>query len=264
MQPNKLDKLILSETEPGIWTIVVNRPKALNSLNRQTIEQLIKAFNWIERQKNARVILLTGEGEKAFIAGADILEMKDMTSMEAREFSQLGMSLTHLIENNSLPVIALVNGYCLGGGCEIAMSCDFILASENAVFGQPEVTIGIPPGFGGSQRLARKVGAGIANQLLLTGEKIDANEAYRIGLCNKVYSLEELLKTGLNQARKISLNAPKAVHFTKQLAKKSSDLDIQNGCDMETELFSLCFSTQDQKEGMTAFSERRKAKYTGH
>ncbi|WP_372833303.1 enoyl-CoA hydratase-related protein, partial [Pontibacterium sp.] len=157
-------QLFITEQQPGIWLITLNRPKALNALNRQVLEQLHSAIVWIENQPDARVLLITGSGEKAFAAGADIAEMKDMNAQQAREFSQAGMTTMHRIESSRLPVIALVNGFCLGGGCELAMSCDFILAADNAVFGQPEVTLGVPPGFGGSQRLPRRVGPGMAAQ----------------------------------------------------------------------------------------------------
>lgn len=255
--------LLLEQKQEGIWLLTINRPKAMNALNDAVIQQLLAAFDWLQQQEKSRVILITGVGNNAFIAGADISAMQDMDALEARKFSQSGMHLMHRIENCSVPVIALVNGYALGGGCELAMSCDFALASENAVFGQPEVTLGVPPGFGGSQRLIRRVGRGTATQLLLTGEQIKAEEAYRIGLCNQVVAQSELLDAGLQQAQKISRNAPRAVSFTKELANKGADLDIKHGCQMETELFSLCFATADQKEGMRAFSERRPANFTG-
>jgi len=261
-QPTYKD-LLLTQPESGICLLTVNRPNALNSLNAELIDQLLQAFVWLQKQIEVRVILITGAGIKAFIAGADISAMQEMSALEARQFSQQGMHLMHTIENCTVPVIALVNGYALGGGCELAMSCDFALASENAVFGQPEVTLGVPPGFGGSQRLIRRVGRGIATQLLLSGEQVGAQEAYRIGLCNQFYPQDELLSAGLEQARKISRNAPRAVSFAKELANKGADMDIKHGCQMETELFSLCFATSDQKEGMRAFSERRAANFTG-
>ena len=241
----------------------VDRPKAMNALNADVIAELITAMDWLEAQEGLRVVLLSGSGKKAFVAGADITAMQPMNAQQARHFSQAGMTLMHRIEDSRLPVIALVNGYCLGGGCELAMSCDFILASETAVFGQPEVSLGIPPGFGGSQRLIRRVGRGMASQLLLSGEHIKAEEALRIGLCNRVLPPDELLEAGLALAQTIGRNAPQAVSFTKALANQGGDMDIRHGCRMETELFSLCFATEDQKEGMSAFSERRPAVYRG-
>lgn len=256
-------QLFIIQQEAGIWLITLNRPKALNALNRQVLEQLASAVNWIESQPEARVILITGSGDKAFAAGADIAEMKDMTALEARTFSQSGMNTMNTIETCRLPVIALVNGYCLGGGCELAMACDFILASDNAVFGQPEVSLGVPPGFGGTQRLTRRIGRGMASQLLLTGDKIKADEALRLGLCNQVFPRSTLLEEGLNIARRIKGNAPQALTFCKGLVNRSSELDIENGCRVETELFSLSFATEDQKEGMGAFIERRQAEFSG-
>ncbi len=256
-------QLFITEQQPGVWLITLNRPKALNALNRQVLEQLASAVAWIENQPDARVLLINGSGDKAFAAGADIVEMKDLNAQEAREFSQVGMATMHRIENSRLPVIALVNGFCLGGGCELAMACDFILAADNAVFGQPEVTLGVPPGFGGSQRLPRRVGPGMAAQLLMTGEKVKADEALRIGLCNQVLPAAQLLERGVEMAVAIAKNAPLAVSHCKRLVQVSGDQSIENGCRMESDLFGLSFASEDQKEGMGAFTERRKAEFTG-
>jgi len=256
-------QLFITEQQPGIWLITLNRPKALNALNRQVLEQLHSAIVWIENQPDARVLLITGSGDKAFAAGADIAEMKDMNAQQAREFSQVGMTTMHRIESSRLPVIALVNGFCLGGGCELAMSCDFILAADNALFGQPEVTLGVPPGFGGSQRLPRRVGPGMAAQLLLTGEKVNAEQALNIGLCNQVYPAHQLQERGIDMAITIAKNAPQALYHCKRLVQASADQSIENGCRMESDLFGLSFATEDQTEGMTAFTERRKAQFTG-
>ncbi|MGB0468441.1 MAG: enoyl-CoA hydratase/isomerase family protein [Pontibacterium sp.] len=256
-------QLFIKELDTGIWLLTLNRPKTLNALNLNVLEQISSAIRWIEAQPAARVVLMTGKGEEAFTTGEDINQMKEMTALQARAFSKTGMETMHAVESSRLPVIALINGYCLGGGCELAMSCDFILASEHAVFGQPGVALGISPGFGGSQRLARQVGPGMASQLLLTGEQIPAEEACRIGLCNQVLPAGELLARGLELAQKIAANAPQAVAFSKSLVNSARDMSIENGCRMETDLFSLCFTTEDQKEGMSAFKDRRKALFTG-
>lgn len=263
MKAAAFTQLLITEQQPGIWLITLNRPKALNALNRQVLEQLACAMDWVENQADARVVLLTGSGDKAFAAGADIVEMKDLNAQQAREFSHTGMTTMQRIEDARLPVIALVNGFCLGGGCELAMACDFILAADNAIFGQPEVTLGVPPGFGGSQRLPRRVGPGIAAQLLMTGEKLDADEALRIGLCNQVIPSQQLLERGVAMATAIAGNAPLAVNHCKRLVNVAMDQTITNGCRMESDLFGLSFASADQKEGMSAFTERRPADFIG-
>jgi len=256
-------QLYMTEQAAGVWLISLNRPKALNALNQLLLEQLHQALDRLELTAGVRAVLITGSGDKAFAAGADITGMMDMNSIQAREFSQFGMELMQRIERFPLPVIALVNGYCLGGGCELAMSCDFMIASEKAVFGQPEVSLGVPPGFGGTQRLVRRVGRPMAAQLLMTGEKIDAAEALRIGLCNQVVPAENLLQRGLELAAKMQRNAPQAIRFCKDLINSAPDMDIDNGCRKETDLFALSFATEDQKEGMAAFYEQREPLFTG-
>ena len=254
--------LQVEQLEPGIWCCTIDRPKALNALNQTVLASLLEAFAWLQQQHDVRAVLLTGAGEKAFVAGADIAAMQAMTPMQARQFSQLGMQVMATIEQFPAPVIALVNGYCLGGGCELALSCDFILASDTASFGQPEVALGIPPGFGGTQRLARVVGKNHAMGMILTGERIDASEALRIQLCNQVTEPSQLLELGLSYGRKIAANSPTAVALAKELINKGQNLDLQYGCQMETELFALSFSGADQTEGMTAFLERRTATFS--
>ncbi|WP_369922373.1 enoyl-CoA hydratase/isomerase family protein [Marinomonas polaris] len=256
------DCLLLTQPQDDVWLITIDRPKALNALNKALLTSLSQAFQWLDALPTTKVILLTGNGDKAFVAGADVVAMQAMTALEARDFSHLGMALMHQIEACSAPVIALVNGYCLGGGCELALSCDYILASENAVFSQPEVSLGITPGFGGTQRLARYIGKGNAMQWILTGDRISAQDALKLTLCHQVLSPSELLKGGLAQAEKIAKNAPQAVRFAKQLIHQGLNLSLHDGCQLETERFALSFTTQDQTEGMAAFAERRPARFS--
>jgi len=210
-----------------------------------------------------RVLLITGAGEKAFIAGADITAMQGMSALEAQAFSEKGQRVMQAIEALPIPVIALVNGYALGGGCELAMSCDWIIAAERAVFGQPEVNLGIPPGFGGTQRLSRLVGRSLALELVITGRQIKADEALRIGLVNEVVPPEQLTEKGLATARLIAAKAPVAVRVSKQAVQRGLDLDLANGCVLETSLFAFAFGTADRQEGMTAFVEKRAPNFEG-
>jgi enoyl-CoA hydratase len=255
--------IILEQREPGIYLLTLSRPQALNALNAATLAELAAAIAEVVADAQARVLLVTGAAEKAFVAGADISEMQHYTPEQARAFSDQGMRLMAGLEALPVPVIALVNGYALGGGCELAMACDWIIASERAVFGQPEVNLGIPPGFGGTQRLARLVGRARALELLTTARQVKADEALRIGLANRVVPPQQLLDTGLEQARVIAQKAPVAVRLAKQAAQRGQDLDLGNACTLETALFGLAFATQDQKEGMRAFVEKRAAKFEG-
>lgn len=255
--------VLLDQPEPGLYLLTVNRPRALNALNAATLDELSRAVAEVKADPRARVLLITGGGDKAFIAGADIAEMQAYTTEQARGFSALGMALMHAIEALPLPVIALVNGYALGGGCELAISCDWILAADTAVFGQPEVTIGIPPGFGGTQRLTRLVGRAMSLELLATGRRVGAEEALAIGLANHIYPAAELKERGLEMARTIAANAPIAVRLAKQCALKATDLDLASGCALETESMALAFATADQKEGMSAFLQKRSPKFEG-
>ena len=255
--------LTLDQPEPGIYLLKIDRPKALNALNKATLSEIGEAVRAVGGDEAARVLLLTGAGEKAFVAGADIAEMQSYNVDEARAFSAHGMGVTHAIEALPIPVIALVNGYALGGGCELAMSCDWILAADNAVFGQPEVKLGIPPGFGGTQRLARLVGRSMALELLTTARQVKADEALAIGLANHVYPAAELLDRGLQMARAIASNGPIAVRIAKQCAQRALDVTLTEGCDYETEVFGTAFETADQKEGMAAFLAKRPARFAG-
>jgi enoyl-CoA hydratase len=255
--------LLLEQTEAGIHLLTLNRPQALNALNSAMLAELALAIARVAADDRTRVMLVTGAGDKAFAAGADIGEMTNFTPREARAFSESGMRVMHALEALPMPVIALVNGYALGGGCELALACDWIIASENAVFGQPEVGLGIPPGFGGTQRLTRLVGRGLALELLTTGRQVRADEALRIGLANHVYPAPELRVKGLELARLVASRAPLAVRFAKEAAQRGQHLDLGTACALESSLFALACATEDQKEGMSAFLEKRAAKFGG-
>jgi enoyl-CoA hydratase len=251
------------QADGTIVTLTIAREKALNALNAHTLNELIWALRDVESDARVRAILLTGAGPKAFVAGADVAEMSTLSATEARTFAELGHSLGELIGNMSKPVIAVVGGYALGGGCELAMACDFIYASAKAKFGQPEVNLGVMAGFGGTQRLARLVGPARAMELLLSGDTISAEEALRIGLVNAVFAPEELLDKARAQAQKIAEKAPLAVAYTKRAVRRAAEMSLSAGNELERDLFALLFSSQDQKEGMRAFLDKRPAQFTG-
>lgn len=255
--------LLLDQPEAGIYRLTVNRPQALNALNAATLDELLQAVAEVAADAAARVLLVTGAGDKAFVAGADISEMQPLTVDQARAFSGKGMQLMHALEALPLPVIALVNGYALGGGCELALACDWIIASERAVFGQPEVNLGIPPGFGGTQRLARLVGRARALELITTARQVKAEEALAIGLVTQVVPGAELCERGMAVARTIAAKGPVAVRLAKQAVQRGQDLDLASACADETAAFALAFATTDQQEGMRAFLEKRAAKFSG-
>ena len=254
---------ILCAVENGIATITINRPKALNALNLDTVTELKDAIEKIAVDKAVKVVVITGAGEKSFVAGADIKEMATKTPAEGREWGQFGQNVFTEIENMPQPVIAAINGFCLGGGCELSCACDIRYASENAKFGQPEVGLGITPGFGGTQRLTRVVGRGQAKELIYTGGMIGAEDAKAIGLVNKVVPQEELMPAVLKLAGKIANNAPVAVQLSKAAINRGINCDVVTGIAYEAEVFGLCFSTNDQKEGMAAFVEKRKPTFEG-
>ncbi|AFQ44911.1 short-chain-enoyl-CoA hydratase [Desulfosporosinus meridiei] len=254
---------LLLEKNGAVAVLTINRPKALNALNSDTVTELSTALDELGRDSSVKAVILTGSGEKAFIAGADISQMKDFNCMQARRFAQLGHSVFRKIELMPQPVIAAINGFALGGGCELAMACDIRIAAENAKFGQPEVTLGLTAGFGGTQRLPRLVGAGLASELLFTGDIIDVNEAYRIGLVNKIYPLDTLMEEAMKLAKKISSRAPVAVQLTKSAIQRGVNMDIDSAQAYEAEIFGLTFSTQDQIEGCSAFLEKRKPAFEG-
>lgn len=249
--------------ENGIATIAINRPKALNALNLATLTELKDVVAKIAVDKAIQVVIITGAGEKSFVAGADIVEMSTKNAVEGRVWGQVGQNVFTEIENLPQPVIAAVNGFALGGGCELACACDFRYASENAKFGQPEVGLGITPGFGGTQRLTRVVGRGQAKELIYTANIIDAQEALRIGLVNKVVPQAELMDTVKKVATTITKKAPIAVQLSKAAINRGINCDVITGVAYEAEVFGLCFATADQKEGMQAFVEKRKATFEG-
>lgn len=254
---------ILFEKKSAIAYVTVNRPKVLNALNMATMEELRAAFHDIKNDAGLRVVILTGSGEKAFIAGADIGELAKNDAVSAKEYTHRGQSVLNLIENLGKPVIACINGFALGGGCEIALACTMRLASENAKLGQPEVKLGIIPGYGGTQRLPRLVGKGVAMQLLLTGEMISAQEAHRIGLVNEVVPAAELIPRAEAIAQKIIANGPLAVQYTMEAVNKGMEMPLAEGLYLEATLFGLASATEDKKEGTTAFLEKRQAQFKG-
>ncbi|MDO4466737.1 MAG: enoyl-CoA hydratase-related protein [Bacillota bacterium] len=245
--------------EGFVGTITINRPKALNALNSQVLEELDATLEAVDLE-TTRCLVLTGAGEKSFVAGADIGEMSTLTKAEGEAFAKKGNDIFRKIETFPIPVIAAINGFALGGGCEISMACDIRLCSENAVFGQPEVGLGITPGFGGTQRLARVVPVGIAKQLIYTARNIKADEAYRIGLVNAVYPLEELLPAAQKMAQTIAKNAPIAVRNCKKAINDGLQVDMDQAIVIEEKLFGDCFETEDQRAGMGNFLEKDKAK----
>lgn len=254
-------KNLILEVKDGIGTIKINRPKALNALNSETLNELASALENFERDRSVRVLIVTGEGDRAFVAGADIVEMKDMDPKRAMDFSRKGHLVLSMIENMPKAVIAAVNGYALGGGLELALSCDIIYASDKARFGFPEITLGIHPGFGGTQRAPRLIGLSKAKELILTGKMISAQEAYELGLVNKVVAHEELMNEVLKVAESIKGLSLMAVRFAKECVNKSLYLAIEEALTLEATNFGLCFGTKDQKEGMQAFLEKRKPNF---
>ena len=254
---------ILYEKRDGVAVVTVNRPEKLNALNQKVMQELGACFESIRDDDEVGAVILTGAGDKAFVAGADINELAVQTPVEGKETSLRGQMILDAIENLGKPVIAAVNGYALGGGCELAMACTFRVASENARFGQPEVKLGIIPGYAGTQRLPRLVGKGVAQQMILTGDPIGAEEAYRIGLANQVLPLKDLISTAEALARKILANAPLAVKFAMEAVNRGLEMTQEQGQFLEASLFGLCCTTADMKEGTRAFLEKRLAKFAG-
>lgn len=253
-------KNVILEKESKIALVTLNRPEALNALNSQVLLELDHVIDVIAEDDEVLAVILTGSG-KAFVAGADIKEMKDLSTMEGRKFSILGNKVFRKLENLEKPVIAAVNGFALGGGCELSMACDIRLASQKAKFGQPETGLGITPGFGGTQRLARHVGMGMAKELIFTGKIINAEEAARIGLVNRVIEPDKLIEEAKTLANSIAANAPVAVKLSKAAINRGMQCDIDTALMYEAEAFGECFSTEDQKEGMSAFLEKREKSF---
>ena len=254
---------ILLEKKNSIAYVTINRPKVLNALNMATMEELRAAFHDIKNDEAIRVVILTGSGEKAFVAGADIGELEQQDAVSAKRYAHRGQSVLNLIENLGKPVIACINGFALGGGCELALACTVRLASDNAKLGQPEVKLGIIPGYGGSQRLPRLVGKGLAMQMVLAGETITAQEAHRIGLVNEVVAAAELIPRAEAIAAKIIANAPLAVQYAIEAVNKGMEMTLAEGLFLEAALFGVCCATEDKKEGTTAFLEKRAAQFKG-
>ncbi len=254
---------ILFNVEGSVAVIKFNRPKALNAINPDVLSEVNTALDEILKTPEIKVLVFTGEGDRAFVAGADIKHMLSLTPLQAREFGRVGQDLLFRIEQLPMPVIACVNGFALGGGCEIAMACDFIYASEKAKFGQPEINLGVIPGFGGTQRLARLVGNNMAKELCMTGEIINAETAKSIGLVNKIFSPETLWEETMKVASSIAAKGRVALKGIKDCIDRGSDMDLINGCRMESDAFGLVFSSEDQKEGMGAFVEKRTPEFKG-
>jgi enoyl-CoA hydratase len=254
---------VVYEKKGAIAYVTVNRPKVLNALNAKTIAELKAAFEDARDDAAVRGVILTGAGGKAFVAGADIAELARVTAVEAAAMTSNGQALTSLIENLGKPVIAAVNGFALGGGCELAMACTIRLATENATFGQPEVKLGVIPGYGGTQRLPRLVGRGRALQLILSGEMIGASEGYRIGLVNDIVPADGLLARAEAILQQIFSNAPVAVKFALEAVNKGLETSQAEGLVMESSFFAICASTEDKKEGTSAFLEKRASKFAG-
>ena len=252
-------EFVTYETEGYVGVVTINRPKALNALNSQVLEELDATFKAVDLDA-VRCIILTGAGDKSFVAGADIGEMSTLTKAEGEAFGKKGNDVFRMIETFPVPVICAINGFALGGGCEISMSCDIRICSDNAVFGQPEVGLGITPGFGGTQRLARIVGVGKAKEMIYGARNIKADEAYRIGLVNNVYPLEELMPAAKKLASIIAANAPIAVRNCKKAINDGLQVGMDEAIVIEEKLFGDCFETEDQKAGMGNFLEKDKEK----
>lgn len=254
---------IIYQVEEGIATITFNRPKALNALNAALLGELSDALDKIAADEDIRVLILTGSGDKAFVAGADITELATFSSLSAKNFATFGQDVIDKLQKLPIIVIAAVNGFALGGGTEIAVACDFIYASENAKFGQPEINLGLIPGFGGTQRLPRLIGTNMAKELIFTGKMISADEALHIGLVNKVVPPDLLMEAVMKTAGEIATKGKVSLREAKQAVNKGMDVDLATGCNIEIDAFAISFASPDAKEGTTAFVEKRKAEFKG-
>jgi enoyl-CoA hydratase len=256
-------KTIIYEERDNIVIIRFNRPQVLNAISPTVLEEIKNAIEKINSDESVRVLVLTGEGEKAFVAGADISAMKDYTPLEGKVFSRQGQEILFEMESLSIPVIACVNGFALGGGMEIAMSCDFIYAADTAMFGQPEINLGIIPGFGGTQRLSRLVGKSMAKELCMTGIMITAQEAKDIGLVNKIFLKEKLWEETMKTAHILASKGKVSIRAVKEAIERGYDQDLRTGCYMESDAFGICMASEDAQEGMGSFLEKRKACFKG-
>jgi enoyl-CoA hydratase len=255
--------VVLTEISDRILTVTINRPEKLNALNAEVMDALAAAFESARHDDAVGGVILTGAGEKAFIAGADITTFRTFTPVSARAFARRGQAILDAIETLGKPVIAAVNGFALGGGCEVALACTLRFASKNAKLGQPEVNLGLIPGYGGSQRLPRLVGKGRAFEILLTGDMVSADEAYRIGLVNRVVEPADLLPASRELLKKILAKAPVAIRYALDAVNAGLDMPFAAAEDHEATLFGLCVATEDMREGVSAFLEKRPAKFTG-
>ena len=256
-------KNVLYEIKDGVAVITVNRPDKLNALSRATLEDIASAMDAAEGADEVGAVIITGQGEKAFVAGADISEINTLDAQSGREFAQFGQGLFRCIETFPKPVIAAVNGFALGGGCELAMACHMRVASENAKFGQPEVNLGIIPGYGGTQRLPRLVGKGVALELLVTGDMITAARAYDLGLVNALAAPGQAVAKAMEIAAKVVAKGPLAVRGCIEAVQTGLDMPLEEGCYLEATLFGLCCASEDMREGTRAFMEKRKAEFKG-
>ena len=254
---------ILFEIEDGVALVTMNRPKVLNALNPETLKELEQVIDEVRTNDTVRVMVITGAGDKAFVAGADISEFPKMNALQARVFAEKGQKVFFDLEELPIPVIACVNGFALGGGCEMAMSCDFIYASEKAKFGQPEINLGIIPGFGGTQRLSRLVGRAKAKEICMTGAQISAQEAKELGLVAQVFAHEEIKDKVMEAAKKMAAKGRVSLRAIKQVIDRGVEVDLKSGCAFEVESFATSFVSQDAKEGATAFLEKRKPDFKG-
>lgn len=255
---------IIVESADGISTITFNRPNALNALNSALLDELDHALQEIAANEDIRVLVLTGTGQKAFVAGADITELAKLDTLSAKVFINKGLSVINRLTELSIPVIAAVNGFALGGGLEISMACDFIYASASARFGQPEINLGLIPGYGGTQRLPRIIGIGPAKELLLTGRMVSADEAHRMGIVNRVLPPEELMSEAMTTAKEMAAKGKVALRAIKQAVNFGLNVDLATGLRIETDAFSICLASSDAKEGTSAFLEKRKPQFKGN
>jgi len=254
---------IIFEIESPLASITFNRPEALNALNAELIEEFSHALDKIAVNENIRVLILTGAGDKSFVAGADINELATFNPLQAKRFSQKGHQAIHKLQTLPIPVIAAVNGFALGGGSEIALACDFIYASQNAKFGLPEITLGIIPGFGGTQRLPRLIGKNMAKELIFTGKMISAQEAMQIGMVNQVHEADTLWDAVQKTASQIAAKGSASLRAAKQAVNNGMDVDLHTGCGIEIDAFAVCMASEDAKEGTRAFLEKRQATFNG-
>ena len=254
---------IIFQVEDGISTITFNRPETLNALNSELLKEFSQALDEIAANEDIRVLILTGAGEKSFVAGADIAELATFNALQAKRFSERGHFMMNKLQELPIPVIAAVNGFALGGGSEIALACDFIYASENAMFGQPEINLGIIPGFGGTQRLPRLIGKNMAKEMIFTGKMIPAAKAHTFGMVNRVCSQESLMDEVIKTAKNIVSKGKASLRAAKQAINSGMNVDLNSGCSIEIDAFSLCMASPDAKEGTSAFLEKRKADFKG-